>query len=216
MDEFEVIDSPDTVWRFETDFLNSQWTCIWGRGCQGIGEIADTQNGHGCCSVGCELDGEDEALNLSANAAFIPDHLFQHRTEATGLGIFRNDDRNATRVVDGACIFLNRPGFSGGAGCALHLAADYFDESPIEWKPSVCWQLPIKVDWTIGEDDREIATVRRWARSDWGKDGEPMAWCCTEGPEAYVGTEKVLESLSGELGAIVGPAVMVELRRRLR
>ena len=22
-----------------------------------------------------------------------------------------------TRVVDGACIFLNRPGFPGGAGC---------------------------------------------------------------------------------------------------
>ena len=52
-----------------------------------------------------------------------------------------------TRVVDGACIFLNRPGFAGGAGCALHLAAVDAGESPIDWKPSVCWQLPIRVDW---------------------------------------------------------------------
>ncbi len=28
-----------------------------------------------------------------------------------------------TRLVDDACIFLNRPGFAAGAGCALHTAA---------------------------------------------------------------------------------------------
>ena len=58
---------------------------------------------------------------------------------------FRPGPRN-TRVVDGACIFLNRTGFAGGAGCALHLAAFDAGESPIDFKPSVCWQLPIR--WT--------------------------------------------------------------------
>ena len=38
-------------------------------------------------------------------------------------GIFSDERTASTRVVDGACIFLNRPGFAGGAGCALHLAA---------------------------------------------------------------------------------------------
>ena len=175
MEDFEEIATSETVWRFETDFLTSNWTCIWGRGCKGIGETANTENGHGCCSVGAELDGEDEALNLSANAAFVPTSLFQFHEEAARGGVFRDEKRNATRVVEGACIFLNRPGFEGGAGCALHLAAQHFEESPIDWKPSVCWQLPIKVDWELGEGNTEIATVRRWSRKDWGDDGDPMA-----------------------------------------
>ena len=37
-------------------------------------------------------------------------------------------------------------------------------EAPMEWKPSVCWQLPIKVDWEPGSGDTEVATVRRWSR----------------------------------------------------
>jgi hypothetical protein len=120
--------------------------------------------------------------------------------------------------VDGACIFLNRPGFGGGAGCALHLAALAADESPIDWKPSVCWQLPIKVDWVQtnepSESPVEVATVRGWQRRDWGPDGETMAWCCTEGDRAYVGDRQVLDSLADELTAIVGDEVMVRLRRR--
>ena len=120
-----------------------------------------------------------------------------------------------TRIVNGACIFLNRPGFAGGAGCALHLEALAAGESPIEWKPSVCWQLPIKVDWEPGSDNTEVATVRRWSRRDWGKEGDTMAWCCTEGSRAYVGDRSVVESLGPELEEIVGTAVYVELRQRM-
>jgi hypothetical protein len=117
--------------------------------------------------------------------------------------------------VDGACIFLNRPGFAGGEGCALHLAADDAGESPIDWKPSVCWQLPIRVEWEDQPDGTEIATVRGWTRPDWGDEGRTMAWCCTEEPETYVGDAPVLETMGEELEAIVGEDVYVELRRRL-
>ena len=41
-----------------------------------------------------------------------------------------------TRLVDGACIFLNRPGFEGGIGCALHSAALEAGERPLDWKPA--------------------------------------------------------------------------------
>ena len=37
-----------------------------------------------------------------------------------GPRLDREEGARKTRVVDGACVFLNRPGFSGGAGCALH------------------------------------------------------------------------------------------------
>ncbi|MHB8594194.1 MAG: hypothetical protein ACYDB3_07670, partial [Acidimicrobiales bacterium] len=117
--------------------------------------------------------------------------------------------------LDGACIFLNRAGFDGGAGCALHLAALDAGESPVDFKPSVCWQLPIKVDWEPGDDGTEVATVRRWTRGDWGAEGATMAWCCTEGARAYVGDRPVVEQMAEELEAITGPEVYVELRRRL-
>ena len=212
---YEEIADGDTVWRFETSFLRSNWTCIWGRGCQGILPAPAEHLGQGCCSIGAELDGEDEAMRISALAATLEPTHFQHHADARDGGIFADHTRTGTRLVDGACIFLNRPGFQGGAGCALHVEAVRSGESPIDWKPSVCWQLPLKVDWEPGEGDTEVATVRGWERRDWGAEGRTMAWCCTEGSHAYVGDAPVVDSLSGELEAIVGTTVYVELRRRL-
>jgi hypothetical protein len=209
------IEDGDTVWRFDEAFLTSTWTCIWGRGCLGIHDEPAEHLGQGCCSVGADLDGVEEARLISALAATLEPERFQHHAAATTGGIFRDEARDATRVVDGACIFLNRPGFEGGAGCAPHLAAVDAGESPLDWKPSVCWQLPIRVDWEPAGDGREIATVRRWSRADWGAEGATMAWCCTEGERAYVGDRPVVDSLAEELEAIVGRAVNVELRRRL-
>ena len=211
----EQIDDGETVWRFDTDFLTSNWTCIWGRGCLGIlDEPAEALN-QGCCSIGAHLDGDDESRMISALAATLDPQRFQHHEAAT-TGIFTDETRLATRVVDGACIFLNRTGFTGGAGCALHLAAVEAGESPTEWKPSVCWQLPVRIDWEPLPDGRERASVRRWSRADWGDTGKTMAWCCTEGERAYVGETPVVESLAEELTELVGPAVYKELRNRLR
>jgi hypothetical protein len=209
------ISTPDTEWRFDREFLESNWTCIWGRGCLGILDEPAEHLNQGCCSVGAEFGDEDEAMFISAMAAMIDPELFQFSQEAMEGGIFSDDRRINTRVVDGACIFLNRPGFAGGEGCALHLAAVEAGESPLDWKPSVCWQLPIRVDWEPLADGRERATVRRWTRSDWGDEGPTMAWCCTEGDRAYVGDTRVVDSLAGEIAGITGTEVFVELRRRL-
>ena len=218
----EIVDGA-TVWRFDTEFLRSSWTCIWGRGCAGILPEAAPELGQGCCSIGAVLDGEEEARAISALAATIAPERFQHHEEARDGGIFApptDEAPHATRVVDGACLFLNRPGFPGGAGCALHLEAEAAGESPLEWKPEVCWQLPLHVDWQDGEEaGTEVATVRRWSRADWGAEGRTMAWCCTEDrtrmADAYVGERPVVESLGAELTAMVGSEVYVELRRRL-
>jgi hypothetical protein len=210
----EILDG-DTTWRFDRSFLTSNWTCIWGRGCQGILPEPAAELGQGCCSVGAELDGEDEAHLVSALAATLEPARFQFHAAAGQGGVFADTSRRATRVIDGACIFLNRPGFEGGAGCALHLAALDLGDSPVGLKPSVCWQLPIKVDWEPGPDGTEVATVRRWTREDWGAEGATMAWCCTEGTEAYVGDRPVIDSMAEALEEIVGTEVYVELRRRL-
>ncbi len=224
---FVEIDAGDVRWRFERDFLTSNWTCLFGRGCKGIlSEPAEELN-QGCCSLGAHFGdgpaGEAEAMQVSAYAAMIPEGRWQYRDAAQDeSSIFGDDDRSHTRVVDGACIFLNRPGFSGGEGCALHLAALDAGESPIEWKPSVCWQLPLRVHWELADaddpDGPEVATVHRWGRAEWGDHGATMAWCCTErteGAEAYVGDEPVVDSLADELEAIAGTEVVVQLRRSL-
>jgi hypothetical protein len=211
----EDIHDGDVVWRFDRDFLSSKWECLWGRGCQGIGSEPAAHLGLGCCSVGAELGDADEARLTAALAATLDPVRFERHAEAASDGIFSDAARTQTRVVEGACIFLNRPGFPGGAGCALHLAAIEAGESPIDWKPSVCWQLPIKVDWEPDGRGGEVATVRRWTRRDWGPEGETMAWCCTEGSLAYGGDRPVVDSLGAELQEIVGTEVYVELRRRI-
>jgi len=215
VDEFIEVSDGLTLWRFEPTFLRSNWACIWGRGCKGILDHPAEHLQQGCCSVGAELTDIDEAMTISALAAAIPDGLWQHADAVDGDDVFSDASRNNTKVVDGACIFLNRPGFAAGVGCALHLAAVEAGESPIDWKPSVCWQLPVRVDWAMQPDGVEHATVRRWSRADWGDDGASMAWCCTESPEAYVGDAAVIDSLAEELAGIAGQAVYVQLRSRL-
>ncbi len=225
----EIVDS-GTVWRFERAFLESNWTCLFGQGCLGILDRPTPELNQGCCSLGAHFGdgpaGEAESMTVDAYAAMLSPDQFQFHdvahdaaeTDTGANGIFGDVERTHTRVVDGACIFLNRPGFEGGQGCALHIAALDAGESPTEWKPSVCWQLPLRVDWSEIDADTESATVRRWTRDDWGEHGRTMAWCCTErtdGAEAYVGDERVVDSMADSLTALAGVEVYVELRRKI-
>ena len=223
-DKIEFVDPNDAgrTWRFEGSFLASNWTCIWGRGCVGILDHPAEELGQGCCSVGAEILDDEEAMVVSALGGALDPFLFQFHDLAKA-GVFADtvdsQTRN-TRVVDGACIFLNRPGFAGGAGCALHLGAVSQGEEPHEWKPSVCWQLPVRVDYAEAADGSETATVRRWSRADWGDEGESMAWLCTDQDDrtanAFVGAEPVVESLKTELTELLGSDVYVEISARLQ
>lgn len=202
-----------TTWLVDLDFLTSNWRCIWGEGCLGILDEPAEELQQGCCSVGAEMLDADEAMLVSALAPTLDPERFQFHAEAATHGVFSDETRTNTRVVEGACVFLNRPGFAGGVGCALHLAAVDAGEAPMDWKPEVCWQLPLRI--TRHNDG---ATLRRWSRADWGSDGETMHWCCTEGERAYVGDRPVIESLAEEIEALVGPdvarAIAVEIRTR--
>ena len=167
--------------------------------------------GQGCCSVGAQLRSEEVAQITSLAAALDPGR-FQHWAEASAGGVLREGPGgSATRLVDGACIFLNRPGFDGGAGCALHLAAVDEGDSPVDWKPTVCWQLPFRVD--VGDDG--VRRLRAWNRTDWGE--EPVWWCTEPGaePTAYVGTDSVAVTMADELRALVGPEVAVTITTRV-
>ena len=96
----EIDDGDGVTWRFADEaFLRSGWTCIWGRGCLGIHAVPAPHLADGCCSVGAVLDGEDEAMTISALAATIAPERFQHHAEAEVGGIFSDETRTATRVL---------------------------------------------------------------------------------------------------------------------
>lgn len=218
----QFVDPVDgTKWRIDVAFIDSNWTCLWGNGCEGIRDDLAAELEQGCCSVGAHLIDDEEAMLISALGLTLdPSRFENHEAAATG-GVLAEGLQPATRVVDDACIFFNKPGFAGGTGCALHLGALDDGEPPMDWKPSICWQAPLKVD--QGPDG--VKTLRPWGRSDWseGKSGQEvtLAWCCTEQndtagsePSAYVGQRPVSETLHDELRGIVGPEVAVQLRSR--
>ena len=219
----EEIEDGDVTWRFaDVEFLRSNWTCIWGRGCLGIHDEPAPHLGDGCCSVGAVLDGVEEAMTISALAATIAEERFQHHAEAAAHGVFADadadaEDRTATRVVDGACIFLNRPGFPGGGGCALHRMALRHDLHPLTTKPDVCWQLPVRreqehVDRADGTRVLQT-TIGEFDRRGWGAGGHDLHWWCTGAPAAHVSPEPLVDTYADELTALIGAPAYRELRR---
>jgi hypothetical protein len=207
--EWISFDDPDEqrTWVFDVTFLTSSWTCIFGRGCQGVLTAAAPELEHGCCDYGAHFTGEDDAARVARYAARLTTSQWQwKRVAAARHGPVRRKKSGdlVTRLVGDACIFLNRPGFPGGAGCALHRAALEAGERPLDWKPDVCWQLPLR---RVDETDSHghvTSTVREWKRRDWGAGGAEFAWWCTESHEAFVGSQPVYLTMGGELRELVG------------
>ena len=135
-----------------------------------------------------------------------------------GTGREKEDGARKTRVVDGACIFLNRPGFPAGAGCALHQHALLTGAQPHTAKPDVCWQLPIRRSYRTVElpDDTSYleVTITEYDRRGWGPGGHDLDWYCSGNPEAHVGREPVYRSLAPELIELMGRAGYEELAIR--
>ena len=208
--EYVSFDAPDErrTWVFDVTFLLSPWTCIYGHGCQGVLTEAAPELEQGCCSYGAHFVDEDDANAVLEAADRLTDEQWQHRKVAVRRGgpVRRTAQGTLlTRLVGEACIFLNRPGFAGGAGCALHRAALEAGERPLDWKPDVCWQLPLRLVESSDESGQVISTLREWKRRDWGAGGQEFHWWCTEAPDAFRGSTPVHVALRDEIVEMVGP-----------
>lgn len=216
------VDDAGETWMFDLTYFRSNWQCIYGSGCAGIEPEQDVPGHKGCCSYGAHFVDDDDLSRVMDIAAALPSDLWQHsstRPTLTGsraedfdnlvdaLTTVDEDGDRITRVVDGACVFLNRPGSPTGPGCAIHIAAASSEVEPLEWKPEVCWQLPIRVEHHLDDYDRSTHFVRQWTRADWGEAGEDLGWWCSEASEAYTGTANVARYLRAEVGALAGERI---------
>jgi hypothetical protein len=199
----------DRTWVFDVTFLMSGWTCIFGHGCQGVLTGPAPELVQGCCSYGAHFIDDEDVATVEATAARLTDEQWQHRRKARRNGFFRTepDGTRITRLVDGACIFLNRPGFPAGPGCALHQAALTAHERPMDWKPDVCWQLPLRLEEHTDENGHVTSTLREWKRRDWGEGGLEFHWWCTDDPAAFVARTPVYVTMHDEIAGIVGEPV---------
>lgn len=221
--EFTDPDDPAQRFRVDLTWLTSSWTCIFGSGCAGI--YADRPD-DGCCTLGAHFTDDDDLERVRAVVAELGEDEWQHhpgpalvgpRSRARRSAWTEVDDEGArkTKVVDGACIFLNRPGFPAGAGCALHQHAVLTGTPPHEAKPDVCWQLPIRRSYRTVErpDDTSYleVTIAEYDRRGWGPGGHDLDWYCSSNTEAHVGREPVFRSNRAELVALMGEGAYAEL-----
>jgi len=217
--EFTDPDNPRQRFRCDLTWLTSRWTCVFGGKCRGL--YADRPH-DGCCTLGAHFTEKADFQRVREAAAALGPDDWELRDVAYAGGSLskgnwteREDDARKTKVVDGACIFLNRPGFPAGAGCALHQRAVADGVKPHTVKPEVCWQLPIRrayrtVELQDGSSYLEIS-ITEFDRRGWGPGGHELDWYCSGSPEAHVGLEPVFRSNRDELIELMGPAAYDQL-----
>jgi hypothetical protein len=208
----------DRTWVFDVTFLLARWSCIYGHGCQGVLTGPAPELAHGCCSYGAHFVDDEDVASVRVAADRLTSGQWQLRKKARKGGWLTTDDDGSriTRLVDGACIFLNRPDAPGGPGCALHRAALEAGERPMDWKPDVCWQLPLRLQEHTDEHGHVTSTLREWKRRDWGDGGYEFHWWCTDAPDAFVGADAVFVSMQDEITEMVGAAVYDLMATQLR
>lgn len=211
-------DSDGWNWAFDLTFMLSHYRCIWGCGCP---DIRLGHSARGCCVEGVEIyrgagdqSGREDLVMIRGRVKELTDEDWQNRAVALrwdgrdpwGKARFKRDSVH-TRIYRGACIFHNRPDHPAGAGCALHLAASRRGEDPIDWKPQICWQVPLFFD---SDPTTSTTTVRASRTADWGQEGI-IAWWCTEQEEAFSADQPVYASMEAELRRVCGDDVYAEL-----
>jgi hypothetical protein len=167
------------------------------------------------------MSDDDDIARLDDAVTKLTDDDWQFREKGLGRkGYLELDEYDGkpnmrTRKYKGACIFLNRPGFPGGIGCALHSKALKLGVEPLTMKPDVCWQLPIRrsQEWITRPDGSEIlrTTITEYDRRGWGEGGVDLHWYCTGDPAAHVGARQVWQSYAPELTELLGEKAYAEL-----
>ena len=166
----------------------------------------------GCCSYGAHFVDDDDVQTVVR--AFInvePGHMQFYET-AVVKGFLDagepDSDGNpitTTRLVDDACIFLNRPGFEGGPGCALHIAALEAGARPLDWKPNVCC-VPMRLEHATDETGHVVSQLAN-GNAETGRRRAEFHWWCNEAQEAFSAAQPVYQALRDEIVELIGDEI---------
>lgn len=196
----------------DVTFLTSRWECIFGRGCQGTLTEPSPELSQGCCSYGAHFTDKADRDRTVRWAKKLTADEWQFRDVGIKRGISaKSGNEWRTRLYGDACIFLNRPDFPGGAGCAFHVHAANNGLHHSDVKPDVCWQLPVRKILVTDDEGNEFHRLTEFGRDGWGEGGEDFAWWCTEAPEAFVGTTAVYQSMEPELRKMLGDDLYTDI-----
>jgi hypothetical protein len=206
----EFDDPSDGTQRYKVDltWLTSRWACIFGAGCPGIyaGRPDD-----GCCTLGAHFSDKADEKRVRRFVKLLTPEDWQHYDVGHRKNRWIETDEEGDRktaVHDGACVFLNRPGFEGGVGCALHGWALRNDHHPLETKPNVCWQLPVRRLFREVERSDQTSytevTITEYDRRGWGEGGHDLDWYCSGNTEAHGAKDPVFVSYEPELVEMMG------------
>ena len=137
--------------RCDLTWLTSNYMCIFGQGCQGIYEESPDA---GCCTLGAHFADKDDEKRvatyvdqLDADAVAVAAGPQEDPTQGLDRDRRRGRAQDPVVEVDGqsACIFHNRTDFHARRRLRpARAGASQQGRNPLETKPDVCWQLPIR------------------------------------------------------------------------
>ena len=136
---------------FDVTFLTSPWTCIFGRGCPGIAHRARRPSSSRAAAATAPTSPTRPTASGSAKRGRA---ARARRVAVPRRGRGRSAGRSTrTTTASGSPASSTAPASSStgpasppAPGCALHQAAVARGERFIDWKPDVCWQLPLRLE----------------------------------------------------------------------
>jgi hypothetical protein len=197
----EVVDDDDDYWLIDMTFMLSTYRCTFGDGCPG-GWGAESYSG--CCATAPFFDDDEDPHRLQQYVDRLkPEHTDNYDEIHKRWLIERTNDTQL-RKLNGYCIFFNKGAADGTIGCSLHAEAVRVGEDWRDWKPNICWTVPIRVD-----EEGNYNTLTAWDRDEhggWGQkgDGSEGFWCIDDQANYPAVGVRVYESLSNEITRILG------------
>lgn len=191
--------STDTEnWLIDLEFLLSNYKCDWGGSCKGTNP---SRPDLGCCANGAYLTDTDlvrmeEKVPLLTAWQHKTKNYIEEVTEKNRFGINVKNGELKTALQDpknfvSGCVFANDGNYEGGGGCAFHVEAMKRGEDYHDWKPEICWQVPLAVDYA--EDiDTNILHMFEWTKDDY-------PWFCSQDEVTWISDKPLYQSMAEDL-----------------
>ena len=207
----------ERTWVFDVTFLTSNWTCIFGNGCQGVLTGPAPELVQGCCSYGAHLVDKKDARRVRedrrhahARRVAVPRHQEAAPREEQA---WRDGDEAGRRSLH-----LPQPtGVPGWRRMRVPHRRPSSRGGPGDHEARGVLAAPLRREDHVDDDNGHVtSTVRQWDRRHWGKGGLEFHWWCTEAPDAFVGKRAVYRAMEVELTRMIGSKVYARLVAALR